>query len=53
MQIIVNKLLTNYRVSGQGPNLLILHGWGSNQDVFEKLALSLSAKYQVISLDLP
>ena len=53
MQIIVNKLLTNYRVSGRGPNLLILHGWGSNQDVFEKLALSLRAKYQVISLDLP
>lgn len=53
MQIIVNKLLTNYQVSGRGPNLLILHGWGSNQDVFEKLALSLRAKYQVISLDLP
>lgn len=53
MQIIVNKLLTNYTISGQGPNLLILHGWGSNQDVFEKLTLSLNAKYQVISLDLP
>lgn len=53
MQIIVDSLLTRYRISGEGKPVLLLHGWGDNSDGLKGLQDALSAKYQVIALDLP
>lgn len=53
MQVVVNGLLTNYKLSGSGRVVLMLHGWGDNLDTYAKLTNHLEKKYQVVSVDLP
>lgn len=53
MQIIVENLLINYKDSGKGPILLLLHGWGTNLESFNQISEDLQANYRVIRLDLP
>lgn len=38
---------------GSGPDLVFLHGWGLNSDVWEELADQLSSHYRVTLIDLP
>ncbi len=53
-QILVNNLEINYKIVGQGPAILILHGWGSSSDSWVKVQEMLAEKgYQVIVPDLP
>ncbi|OGZ66013.1 MAG: hypothetical protein A3C50_03250 [Candidatus Staskawiczbacteria bacterium RIFCSPHIGHO2_02_FULL_43_16] len=53
-QIITGNLKINYRVFGEGRPMLILHGWKSNSDRWEKTAeLLAAANIQVIVPDLP
>jgi len=58
-QITVKNLNINYKMMGQGlpaqagKPLLILHGWGSNSDRWQKVAELLSVQFQVIIPDLP
>ena len=40
-------------VIGQGPPLVLLHGWASNRTVFNALAEHLSARFSVHLVDLP
>lgn len=49
----IDNLSINYEVYGQGERLLLLHGWATNLHSFETLIPRLSAKFQVIVLDLP
>lgn len=53
-QIAINGLQINYKIMGQGPTILILHGWGrgsdSYSDVIERIA---RAGYRVMVPDLP
>lgn len=42
-----------YAVMGEGPNLLILHGWGANSGVMAYMGLKLSSKHTCYILDLP
>ncbi|MCL2280351.1 alpha/beta fold hydrolase, partial [Candidatus Saccharibacteria bacterium] len=53
MQIVVNKILTNYTDRGAGEVVLLLHGWGSNSAMMDDLAGDLVAKYRVIAVDFP
>lgn len=54
MNIKINKLNTNYNVYGKGNNsLLILHGWGSNKEVFHNVIKNLNKSIKVYILDLP
>ncbi|HUC79035.1 MAG TPA: alpha/beta hydrolase [Candidatus Saccharimonadales bacterium] len=53
MQVVINKLLINYQSVGNGPVVIIVHGWGDDLLSFVKLQESLSKSYRVISLDLP
>lgn len=53
MQIIVDELLTNYRIQGSGKIVLLLHGWGDELSTFDKLTQSLESQYRVVRLDLP
>ncbi len=52
--ISVGGLNINYKVAGEGPVVLILHGWGSSSGAWRKIQESLSASgFQVIIPDLP
>lgn len=53
MQIVVDKLLTRYELSGRGRLVLLLHGWGDDHRTFDDLRKKLDPKYRVLALDLP
>jgi pimeloyl-ACP methyl ester carboxylesterase len=53
MKIIVDDLAVEYKDEGQGPVLLLLHGWMSSLKSFDALARQLSANARVIRFDLP
>ena len=54
MQTIVGSLKINYLVIGEGKPFLILHGWSSKSDRWEKVADILSQKgFKVVIPDLP
>jgi pimeloyl-[acyl-carrier protein] methyl ester esterase len=41
------------RVLGSGPDLLLIHGWGMNSEVWNTLAEDLSSSYRLTLVDLP
>jgi pimeloyl-[acyl-carrier protein] methyl ester esterase len=41
------------QTTGQGPDLVFLHGWGMNGDVWESVIPSLAENYRVTTVDLP
>jgi pimeloyl-ACP methyl ester carboxylesterase len=53
VNIVVDNLLTNYRLSGKGKLVLLLHGWGDSARGLAKLQKNLADKYEVLALDLP
>lgn len=53
-EIRLDNLLIHYKIAGQGPAILILHGWGGSSDSWRKVQEILSKKnYKVIVPDLP
>ena len=42
-----------YRSTGKGPALLLLHGFLENQNIWKYFAGELSARFRVLTLDLP
>lgn len=40
-------------IYGQGPTLVLLHGWGLNSGVWQPIIEKLSNNYKVITVDLP
>jgi len=53
MNVLVNNIPTHYRDEGNGPVILMLHGWGSDLTSFDSLATWAKDKYRVLRLDLP
>lgn len=53
MIIKIDNLSINYEVYGQGPRLLLLHGWADNLHSFDKIVPPLAQNFQVILIDLP
>ncbi len=53
MKTIVDGLAIEYRDEGQGPILLLLHGWMNSLESFDALAPLLSRGFRVVRLDLP
>jgi pimeloyl-[acyl-carrier protein] methyl ester esterase len=43
----------NVETRGDGPDLVLLHGWGLNLRVWDRLAEALSDRFRVIAVDLP
>lgn len=43
----------HYTVSGEGENVLLLHGWGGSVDSFAPVAAALSKDRRVIAVDFP
>jgi len=48
-----NKPVLQTRQQGSGPDLVMLHGWGLNSGVYDKMTETLSAYYRVTLIDLP
>lgn len=53
MNTIINGLNINYIDEGQGPLLVMLHGWGSNIDLFAGVISFAKARYHVVAMDMP
>jgi pimeloyl-ACP methyl ester carboxylesterase len=53
VNIVVDKLLTHYRLTGKGKLVLLLHGWGDNIKNLADLEAGLAKDYQVLAVDLP
>ena len=53
MKIQIKNLLINYEVSGVGPPLIFLHGWGSDLKTFDKLTAQLNEDFTIYQIDLP
>ncbi len=53
-QILIGKIRINYKITGKGEDILILHGWGSSSDSWIDVQNNLIKKgYRVICPDLP
>ncbi|MCI8610835.1 MAG: alpha/beta hydrolase [Clostridiales bacterium] len=53
MHKIVEEIQTDYIDCGEGAFVFLLHGWGSNKELFAPITTLLSTKYRVIAPDLP
>jgi len=53
MKIIVENLATEYRDEGEGPVVLMLHGWWRDMSDFGGITEKLKQKYRIIRVDLP
>jgi pimeloyl-ACP methyl ester carboxylesterase len=53
-EIIINGLRINYKIAGEGPAILVLHGWGGSSDSWVEVQQILANRgYQVIVPDFP
>ena len=52
-KIQLGELEIEYLRGGQGPTLLLLHGFGADKDNWTRMARHLTASYDVIAPDLP
>jgi len=48
-----NKIKWGYNISGSGENLIFLHGWGVNRNIWRQQIKYFLKKYTVLSIDLP
>lgn len=53
MQVNIKDILVNYKVSGVGPPIIFLHGWGRNLNDFDKVTKQIDDDFTVYQLDLP
>ncbi|MBE5859982.1 MAG: alpha/beta hydrolase [Butyrivibrio sp.] len=49
----IDGLNIYYRDEGEGPLLVLLHGWGSNVDLFDTIFKFAKKKYHVVGMDMP
>jgi len=49
----INNLEVNYKIAGEGPAILVLHGWGGSSDSWREVLRILSGNYKVVVPDLP
>lgn len=53
MQISIENIEIHYDMSGTGPPIILLHGWGANRFTFTRLAKHLEENFTVYTIDLP
>ena len=53
MEKIINNQKVNIETIGQGSDLLLLHGWGTDISVMEPMQKHFSQRFRVTSVDLP
>jgi len=42
-----------HKTTGQGPNLVLLHGWGFSSEIFQNLVKRYKQSYRITVIDLP
>ena len=42
MEIIIDDIIINYEISGVGPPLIFLHGWGLDLKTFDNLTKQIN-----------
>ena len=53
MKINIDELKVNYKVTGNGKNIVLLHGWGCTIKTFEPVHNYLEKNFCTYSIDLP
>lgn len=53
MKILIKDININYEVSGVGPPLIFLHGWGCSLNTFDNLTKQINEDFTVYQIDLP
>lgn len=53
MKILVNQIATEYADGGEGPVMLMLHGWKDTLHTFDPLLPELAKKFRVVRVDMP
>ena len=43
----------DFFITGEGPVILFLHGWGQNKEMMSSLVEGLKNKYKCVVLDMP
>jgi pimeloyl-ACP methyl ester carboxylesterase len=49
----INGLKITFKKTGEGATIILLHGWGCDLNIFEKVQGELENKFQVYSIDFP
>ena len=53
MEMTYKGLRVEYLEEGSGPLVVLLHGWGSNKELYNNLIKTLAVKYRVAAPDFP
>lgn len=53
MEMTYKGLRVEYLEEGQGPLVVLFHGWGSNKELYSALIRTLAVKYRVAAPDFP
>jgi pimeloyl-ACP methyl ester carboxylesterase len=53
MQLEINGITINYEVAGQGPPLLLLHGWGGRIGSMQPIAKGIADMRTIYNIDFP
>ena len=53
MHLTVGNIVSRYEAAGNGPPVIILHGWGGTIDSVKPIVQCLSRDYTTIAVDLP
>jgi pimeloyl-ACP methyl ester carboxylesterase len=51
--ISIDGLRVSYRVEGSGDDIVLLHGWGCDKDIFNSFSNRLAVHFRVFSIDFP
>lgn len=51
--VTINDIKINYKTTGEGQDVLLLHGWGCSLEIWKTLQSQLEQKYRVTSIDFP
>lgn len=49
----INEMNIHYIDEGEGPNMLLLHGWGQNTVMMREIQETFSSAFRVINIDFP
>ena len=50
---VIKGLNINFKETGEGKPVVLLHGWGSNLEAFTRVQQNLESEFHVFSIDLP